>query len=82
MQSYWIISLHANIRINALVLYMVGSTTVGQTKVYEIGICCFSAKHAAGRSKIKDWLARNQDNVSEWRIFMNSNSNRWLNVQI
>jgi hypothetical protein len=38
MQSYWIISLHANIRINALVLYMVGSTTVGQTKVYKIGI--------------------------------------------
>ena len=38
----------------------------GQTKDYEIGICCFSAKHAALRRKIKDWLARNQDNVSEW----------------
>ena len=40
----------------------------GQTKDYEIGICCFSAKHAALRSrrKRKDWLARNQDNVSEW----------------
>ena len=31
-----------------------------------IGICWFSAKHAALRSKSKDWLARNQDNVSEW----------------
>ena len=38
----------------------------GQTKEYKIGICCFSAKHAALRSKSKDWLARNQNNVSEW----------------
>jgi hypothetical protein len=37
-----------------------------QTKDYEIGICCFSAKHAAFRRKSKDWLARNKDNVSEW----------------
>jgi hypothetical protein len=37
----------------------------GQTKDYEIGICCFSAKHAALRRKSKDWLARNQNNVSE-----------------
>jgi hypothetical protein len=38
----------------------------GQTKDNKIGICCFSTKHAALRRKIKDWLARNQDNVSEW----------------
>jgi hypothetical protein len=38
----------------------------GQTKDYKIGICCFSAKHASLRSKSKDWLARNQNNVSEW----------------
>jgi len=31
----------------------------GQTKDYEIGICCFYAKHAALRSKSKDWLAQN-----------------------
>ena len=37
----------------------------GQIKDYKIGICCFSAKHAALRRKSKDWLARNQDNVSE-----------------
>jgi hypothetical protein len=37
-----------------------------QTKDYKICICCFSAKHAALRRKNKDWLARNQDNVSEW----------------
>jgi hypothetical protein len=30
----------------------------GQTKDYKIGMCCFSAKHAALRSKNKDWLAR------------------------
>jgi hypothetical protein len=39
---------------------------LGQTKDYKIGICCFSAKYAALRRKRKDWLARNQDNVSEW----------------
>ena len=38
----------------------------GQSKDYKIGNCCFSAKHAALRRKNKDWLTRNQDNVSEW----------------
>jgi len=33
------------------------------TKDYKIGICCFSA---ALRRKNKEWLAWNQDNVSEW----------------
>ena len=31
----------------------------------KIGMCCFSAKHAALSRKSKDWLARNQYNVSE-----------------
>ena len=39
---------------------------LGQIKDYKIGIRCFSAKHAALRRKSKDWLARNQNNVSEW----------------
>jgi hypothetical protein len=39
---------------------------LGLTKDYKIGICCFSAKHAALRRKSKDWLAWNQNNVSEW----------------
>ena len=37
-----------------------------QTKDYKIGIYCYSAKHAALRRKSKDWLAGNQDNVSDW----------------
>jgi hypothetical protein len=53
---------------------VLGSSTVdlgfeyrsGQTKDNEIGISFFSTKHAALRRKDKDWLARNQDNVSEW----------------
>jgi hypothetical protein len=40
----------------------------GQTKDYKIGICCFTAKHEAFRRKSKDWLARKQDNVSEWGV--------------
>jgi hypothetical protein len=38
----------------------------GQTKDYKINICCFSTKHTAQRRKNKDWLARNQNNVSQW----------------
>ena len=37
---------------------------VGSNQRQKIGICCFSAKHAALRRKNKDWLVRNQDNVS------------------
>ena len=41
--------------------YIVGSSPDN------IGICCFSAKHAALRRKRKKKrLSRNQDNVSEW----------------
>ena len=36
------------------------------TKDYEIDIFCLSAKHAAQRRTSKDWMARNQANVSEW----------------
>ena len=38
----------------------------GQTKDYEIGMCSFSTKHVALKRKSTDWLARNQDSVSEW----------------
>jgi hypothetical protein len=41
-------------------------TRSGQTKDYKIAICCFFAKHVALRRKSKDWLAWNQNNVSEW----------------
>jgi hypothetical protein len=38
---------------------------LGQTKDYDIGICCFSDKHPALTSKSKYRLARNHDYVSE-----------------
>jgi hypothetical protein len=50
---------------------------LGQTKDYEIGMCCFSAKQAELMRKRTDWLARNQNNVSEWSHI----SNRWLLFQ-
>jgi hypothetical protein len=37
-----------------------------QTKDRKIGIFCLFAKHTALRRKNKDWLVRNQDNVSKW----------------
>ena len=37
----------------------------GHTNDYKIGIYCFSGKHTALWSKIKHWLARNQNNMSE-----------------
>jgi hypothetical protein len=39
---------------------------LSQTKEYEIGVCCFSAKNAELRRKSKDLLAQNKDNVPEW----------------
>ena len=55
----------------------------GQTKNNAIGICCFSAKHAALRRKSKDWLARNQDNVSEWSDMSNHGLLfQWLGIGI
>ena len=36
----------------------------GHVKDYKIGICLFSTKHGALKSK--SWLAQNQDNVFEW----------------
>jgi len=38
----------------------------GQINDYDIGIWCLSAKHVVLRRKNKDWLARNQNNVSTW----------------
>jgi hypothetical protein len=59
--------------------YMVSgkSWVRGQTKDNEIGMCCFSAKHTELMRKCKDWLARNQNNVSDWSHM----SNRWLLFQ-
>ena len=62
-------------RIGGVMVNVLTSTAVdrgfgprsSQTKHYTIDICCFSAKHAALRRKSKDWLAWNQDTVSEWR---------------
>ena len=56
----------------------------GQTKDYKIG--CFSAKHAALRRKSKDWLARNQDNMSwevmfQWPSTIKSNSACWSSTK-
>jgi hypothetical protein len=62
-------------RIDGVMVSVLASTPVerafvpqsGETKDYNIGICCISAKHTALRRKSKDLLVRNQDNVSEWR---------------
>ena len=35
-------------------------------KDYSLHICCFSTKHIELKSKSKDWLTRNQDDVSNW----------------
>ena len=36
-----------------------------QIKDCKIGMCCFSTKYSALRSKNKNWLAQNQDHVSD-----------------
>ena len=44
----------------------VSSAVESSQKTYKIGICCFSPKYAALRSKSKNRLALNQNNVSRW----------------
>ena len=41
-------------------------TRSGQAKDYKIDIGCFPAKSVTLWIKSKDWLARNQNNMSEW----------------
>jgi hypothetical protein len=61
-------------RISGIMLSVLASSVVdrvleprsAQVKDYTIDICCISAKHAALRRKSKDWLARKQNDVSEW----------------
>ena len=56
-------------RIGGVMVSMLASSAVdrgfellsGQIKNHEIGICCFSAKHAALRSKNKDWMSRKSE---------------------
>ena len=60
---------NGSVKVNAIVSSAVGrgfEPRSCQTKDYKIGSCCFSAKHAALKRKSKDWLARNQNTVSEW----------------
>ena len=38
----------------------------GQSNDYKTSICCFATNHPTSRRKSKNWLARTQDNVSEW----------------
>jgi hypothetical protein len=47
-----------------LLSYSSENITLGQSKDYEIGICCFSTKNAALKSKNKDRLGRNLDDVN------------------
>ena len=42
-----------------------------QCNDYKIGNCCFSERHTSIRNKGKDWVARNQNNVSEWKYMTN-----------
>ena len=55
-----------NVMVSMLALSVVDHWITGQTKDNKIGICCFSTKHTALRSKNKGWLAHNRDNASEW----------------
>ena len=60
-------------RIGSVIFSVIASSAVdrvfeprsGHTKNYKIDMCCCYTNQAALRRKTKDWLARNQDNVSE-----------------
>jgi hypothetical protein len=64
MQTFQILSKHR--MVSMLVLSVVDrwfEPRSGKPRDYVIGMCWFSAKHE--KKKSKEWLARNQDNVSE-----------------
>ena len=69
-----IIAIFAIVRLRGVMFNVLASSVVDrgfksrsdQIKDNQIGICCFSTKHAVFRSNSKDWLTRNQDNVFEW----------------
>jgi hypothetical protein len=52
-------------RISGVMVSVLTSSAV-EREFYTIGISCFSTKRTALRSKSKDWLAQNQNDVSEW----------------
>jgi hypothetical protein len=68
------VDFHSKNHIGSIIVIVLASATVYggfeprsvQTKDYNIGICCFTAKHAALRRKSKGWMALNLNNVSEW----------------
>ena len=71
---FFILAIVVLIRINGVMASVIASSVVDrgfkprsvQTKNYKISIFFFSAKHVSSRRKSKDWLARNQYNVSEY----------------
>ena len=44
----------------------------GQTKYYKSSISCFSDKYASFKMTSKDWLARNQNNMSKWAVCLSA----------
>ena len=42
----------------------------GKTKDYKIGICCFSAQHAAFRRKSRDRLAHRRKPTADYASFL------------
>ena len=79
-KSFYVLSIQTRLfkitenRIGGVMVSVLASNAVdrgfkprsGQIKDYKIGICCFSAKHAAQRKKSIDWLDQDHDNMSEW----------------
>ena len=57
---------HFNGVIVTMLILIHSKVTPGQTKDYNIGICCFFANHASLRSNNKNWLVQNQNDVYEW----------------
>jgi predicted LPLAT superfamily acyltransferase len=57
---------HLTIGYAYVIYYDVCYRTFFKFILFPWSCCCFSAKQAAVRRKSKDWLARNQNNESEW----------------
>ena len=53
-------------RIDDVIVSVLASSVVDRVKPKTMKLVCVASPHVALRSKSKYWLARNQNNVSEW----------------
>ena len=64
LQPYKTTKIHSILTYNYIFTLLNTITIICYFNIPPVGICCISVKHTVLMSKNKDWVARNQNNVS------------------